>query len=215
VLAALLHRERGGGGQEVEVPMFEMAIDFMLVEHFGPGTFEPPLGPIGFPRQTSPQRKPYRTQDGWACILPYSDRNWRDFFAFVAQPQWLCDARFSDMAQRVVHVDALYSIVEACALQRSTADWMAFCDEVGIPCMPVLSMEELQDDAHVQAVGLLDVVQHPTEGAYREVRSPVRFSATPYALRRHAPQVGEHTAEVLREAGCSDAEVAALGGAEV
>ncbi|WP_326537879.1 CaiB/BaiF CoA transferase family protein [Pseudorhodoferax sp.] len=210
VLGALLHRERGGSGQQVEVPMFETAIDFMLVEHYGPGAFEPPLGPIGFPRQLSPQRKPYRTRDGWACILPYSDRNWQDFFAFVGQPQWLDDPRFADVAQRVQHVDALYAILESCAAERSTAEWVAFCDRVGIPCMPVLALEQLKDDAHVQAVGLLDVAEHPSEGRYRAVRSPLRFSATPWALRRHAPRTGEHTAEVLREAGLSDAEIDTL-----
>jgi crotonobetainyl-CoA:carnitine CoA-transferase CaiB-like acyl-CoA transferase len=213
VLGALLHRERGGSGQQVEVPMFETAIDFMLVEHHGPGAFEPPLGPIGFPRQLSPQRKPYRTRDGWACILPYSDRNWQDFFAFVGQAQWLDDARFADVAQRVEHVDALYAIVEACAAERSTAEWVAFCDRVGIPCMPVLGLEELQHDAHVQAVGLMGTAEHPSEGRYQALRSPLRFSATPYALQRHAPRTGEHTAEVLREAGLSADEVQALLGA--
>jgi crotonobetainyl-CoA:carnitine CoA-transferase CaiB-like acyl-CoA transferase len=210
VLGALLHRERGGGGQQVEVPMFEIAIDFMLAEHFGPGAFEPPRGPIGFPRQLSPQRKPYRTRDGWACILPYSDRNWRDFFAFVGRPEVGDDPRFSDMAQRVIHVDALYAMLEEFAVERTTAEWVAFCDGVSIPCMPVLRLDELKDDPHVRAVGMLDVAQHPTEGAYRAVRSPLRFAATPYELRRHAPRLGEHTAEVLREAGLGEAEVEAL-----
>ena len=210
VLGALFHRARGGGGQEVEVPMFEIAIDFMLAEHFGPGAFEPPLGPAGFPRQLSALRKPYRTRDGWACILPYSDRNWHDFFEFVGMPQCGADPRFRSMERRVQNVDVLYSLLEQHALERTTAEWIAFCDRVSIPCMPVLALDDLKDDPHVQAVGMLRIAEHPTEGKYREIKSPVNFSATPYELRHHAPRLGEHTAEVLREAGLSEEDVAAL-----
>ena len=210
VLAALLHRERGGSGQEVEVPMFETTIDFMLAEHFGPGAFEPPLGPVGFPRQLSPNRKPYRTQDGWACLLPYSDANWRHFFEFIGQPELTGDVRFSKIAERVIHIDALYALVEQHAAKHTTAAWMAFCDQKSIPFMPVLNFEQLQDDPHVKAVELFKVVDHPLEGPYRALRSPLRFSETPYELRRHAPRLGEHTAEVLREAGLSDVEVSEL-----
>lgn len=210
VLGALLHRERGGGGQEVEVPMFEVAIDFMLVEHFGPAAFEPPLGTAGFKRQLAPERKPYRTRDGWACILPYSDRNWKDFFDFVGRPELAQDARYLKLTDRVAHVDSLYALVAACAPQHSTAQWVAFCDRVSIPCMPALRMDELKDDPHVVATGFMELAEHPSEGAYRHVRSPLRFGATPYELRRHAPRVGEHTADVLREAGLSEAEIARL-----
>ena len=210
VLAALLHRERGGSGQEVEVPMFETTIDFMLAEHFGPGAFEPPLGPIGFPRQLSPNRKPYRTQDGWACILPYSDENWRDFFTFIGQPALMDDVRFSKIAERVVNINELYSLVEKHACTHTTNAWMGFCDEKSIPCMPVLNFDQLQEDPHVKAVGLFNVAEHPLEGPYRALRSPLRFSATPYELRRHAPRLGEHTAEILREAGLNDLEVSEL-----
>lgn len=210
VLAALLHRERGGSGQEIEVPMFETLVEFMLTEHFGPGTFVPPLGPVGFPRQLSPWRKPYQTRDGWACILPYSDRNWIDFFAFIQEPEMARDPRFSNVATRVEHVDALYRIVETRAMKYTTAEWESFCDRVSIPCMPVLALEDIKDDVHVQSVRLMEVVEHPTEGAYRSVRSPIRFGATPYQLRCYAPRVGEHTAEVLREVGLPEEEVQAL-----
>jgi len=210
VLGALLHRERGGAGQEVEVPMFEVAIDFMLVEHFGAAAFEPPLGPAGFKRQLSRQRKPYRTRDGWACILPYSDQNWRDFFAFIGRPEIEEDPRYQKLTDRVTHIDSLYQLVAEHAPRHGTRQWVEFCDRVSIPCMPVLRMEELQDDPHVLATSFMPVAQHPSEGAYRAVQSPLRFSVTPYQLRRHAPRVGEHTAEVLREAGLSESEVARL-----
>jgi crotonobetainyl-CoA:carnitine CoA-transferase CaiB-like acyl-CoA transferase len=209
VLAALLYRERGGTGQQVEVPMFETAIDFMLAEHFGAGAFEPPMGPPGFARQLSPRRKPYRTLDGWACILPYSDRNWQDFFAFIGH-SGADDPRYATMPLRVQNVDSLYGLLEEHAPRHTTAQWMAFCDGVSIPCMPVLRLDQLKDDPHVVAVGLMETAEHPTEGRYRQVRSPLRFSATPYELRHHAPRAGEHTREVLLEAGLGEQEVAAL-----
>ena len=159
--------------------MFETAIDFMLVEHFGAGAFEPTLGRMGFARQLSPHRKPYRTLDGWMCILPYPDGNWRDFFGFIGRAELAADPRFGDVAQRVVHIDQLYQLVEQHAALQSTDSWMAFCDRVSIPCMPVLELEQREHDPHVVAIGLMELVDHPSEGRYRHLRSPLRFSPTP------------------------------------
>ncbi|MBO9355982.1 CoA transferase [Bordetella petrii] len=210
VLGALLHRERYAEGQEVEVPMFEVAIDFMLVEHFGPAAFEPPLGPAGFKRQLSKNRKPYRTRDSWACILPYSDRNWKDFFAFIGRPELADDARYRRITDRVINVDSLYGLVAEHALLHTTQEWVAFCDAVSIPCMPVLRLDELKHDPHVAATSFMEPAEHPTEGRYHALKSPVRFGATPYRLRRHAPRLGEHTTEVLQELGLPQDEIERL-----
>jgi crotonobetainyl-CoA:carnitine CoA-transferase CaiB-like acyl-CoA transferase len=198
ITAALLQRERGGGGQAVEVPMFETMIDFMYIEHFGGFAFEPPLAKPGFARVLSANRKPYRTSDGHACILPYSDDNWRAFFDFTGRRDLAADPRFFPLPVRVQHIDILYQAIEEEAAKRTTREWVAFCDRVSIPCMPVLSLETLPDDEHVKAVGLFRTEEHPTEGAYKVIRSPVRFSASgPFRVRRHAPRLGEHTEEVL------------------
>ena len=144
------------------------------------------------------------------CILPYPDGNWRDFFGFIGRAELAADPRFGDVAQRVVHIDQLYQLVEQHAALQSTDSWMAFCDRVSIPCMPVLELEQLEHDPHVVAVGLMELVDHPSEGRYRHLRSPLRFSATPYHLHRHAPRAGEHTREVLLEVGMSEDQVQAL-----
>ena len=207
ILAALFQRERGGGGQSIEVPMFEVSIEFSLVEHMSGFAFLPPLGPPEFERVLNPQRKPYRTRDGFICILPYSDRNWRDFYEFTGRREFENDPRFHSLSQRVQHIDTLYSMIEEEAAKKSTQEWLEFCDRVSIPCMPVIHFRDLPEDPHVQAVGLFQAAVHPTEGPYRLVRRPVSFSDSPFELTRHAPRLGEHTAEVLAEAGFSRSEI--------
>ena len=199
ILAGLLQRERGGGGQCIEVPMFETAIDFNLVEGYGGVVYEPPRGPPGYARIQTPERRPYPTADGYACILPYSDQNWRDFFAYVGLDSWADDPRFLKRPDRITHADTLYAMIRREAPKRTTAEWVAFCDGADIPCMPMIDVEHMAEDPHVQAVNLLPVAEHPTEGAYRAVRPPVTFSAAPYVLRSHAPTLGEHTAAVMAE----------------
>jgi len=199
ILAALYRRSKTGEGDEIEVPMFETAVEFLAVENFSGFAFEPPLGPFGFTRMLAKSRKPYKTSDGYACILPYSDANWRDLFAFTGHEELLADPRFTELSERVQHIDVLYTLLEEEAAKRPTADWVEFCDRVSIPCMPVLAFEELVDDAHMQAVGMFSTEEHPTEGRYRSLRRPITFKSSRFKIRRHAPRLGEHTAEITNE----------------
>ena len=199
ILAALFARERGGGGQDVEVPMFETSIEFMLLEHLGGFAFEPSLGRPGFSRILSRFRKPFASKDGYICILPYSDRNWHDFLTAVGHRDLMSDPRYAELGTRVQNIDDLYALIETEAHARTNAEWVTFCDDKSIPCMPVLEIEDLPQDRHVAAVGLFATAEHPTEGAYKLVRSPVTFSSAPFSLRRHAPGLGEHTDDILAE----------------
>lgn len=201
VMAALFQRERGGGGQAIEVPMFETTAEFAYIEHLLGFAFEPSLGNPGYARVVSPRRKPFRTGDGYMCILPYSDRNWRDFFDFVGRPEMKSDPRFFPLVERVAHLETLYEIIEQDAPRHSTSAWVSFCDNVSIPCMPVLGLADLPDDEHMKAVGMFSRAEHPSEGAYKSIRAPVSFSSSPFRVRRHAPRLGEHTAELLAEIG--------------
>ena len=213
VMAALFQRERGGGGQAVEVPMFETMVEFNLIEHMAGFAFEPPLGPPGFNRVLTQTRKPYRTKDGYACILPYSDRNWRDFFDFTGRTEFKDDDRFASLATRVEHIAVLYSVIDEEADRWTTAEWMAFCDRVSIPCMPVKELADLPDDEHLKAVRFFRSEEHPSEGRYRAMARPTNFSGSEFEIRRHAPRLGQHTVEVLSEIGLSEAEIAAASGA--
>ncbi len=213
ILAALYRRANGGGGQQVEVPMFETAIEFMLSEHICGGAFEPPLDKIGYARILHKSRKPFRTADVYICIMPYSDKNWDDFFAHVGTPELKGDQRFATFDDRVRHIDVLYGLIEREAVNRPNDEWVAFCDSASIPCMPVISLDEIHEDQHVRAVGLIQVHEHPTEGKYRVVRSPVKFDGAPSKLRRHAPTLGQNSVEVLAEFGFSDVEIEQVVGA--
>ena len=201
IMAALFQRERTGKGEAIEVPMFETSAEFAYLEHLMGFSFEPPLGRPGYTRVVSPTRKPYRTLDGYMCILPYSDQNWSDFFDFIGQPQLKSDRRFYPLKDRVLHIESLYQMIEQEAPKRTTAAWVEFCDRVSIPCMPVLSLEDLPEDSHMKAVGMFTHDEHPSEGAYKVIRTPVSFRSSPFSIRRHAPRLGEHTAEVMREVG--------------
>jgi crotonobetainyl-CoA:carnitine CoA-transferase CaiB-like acyl-CoA transferase len=202
VIAALFHRERGGGGQAIEVPMFETTAEFTYIEHLLGFAFEPPLSKPGYTRVVSPTRKPFKTSDGYICLLPYSDQNWRDFFDFTGRAEMKGDRRFHHLEERVQHIEYLYGIVEQEAVKRSNAEWIEFCDRVSIPCMPVLSLDELPEDDHMKAVGMFGHADHPSEGRYKTIRRPISFSTSTFRIRRHAPQLGEHTDEILREIGC-------------
>lgn len=207
VLGALLHRERGGGGQSVEVPMFETSIAFNMAEHYGAAAFVPPLGPAGYARLTIPERKPYKTLDGYICILPYSDKNWRDFFIYINRDDLLKDERYATLGRRAQVFNELYALIESEAKRRTNSQWLSFCEKLDIPCMPVIPLDEVHKDPHVRAVGLFQEMEHPQSGAYNVIRSPIRFSATPFKVRHHAPMLGQNSFDILKEIGMSQVEI--------
>ncbi|HYD67341.1 CoA transferase [Azospirillum sp.] len=211
VTAALFHRERTGEGQAVDVPMFETMTHFVQGDHMGGATFEPAEGPTGYPRLLAPQRRPYRTSDGHICALIYNDKQWRSFFDLIGRPDILdSDPRFADMDSRTRHIDELYGFVAEHLATRTTAEWMEALTRADIPVMRLHTLDSLLEDPHLTATGFFQVVEHPREGPIRSMAVPTRWSATPPAVERQAPALGEHSAEVLREAGYDDATIAAL-----
>ena len=201
VLAALYRRAVTGLGDYVEVPMAESLASFNLVEHLSGHAFDPPLGNFGYGRLLSSSRRPRRSADGWVCVMPYSDANWRDFFDAAGRPDAASDPRFATINARVENVDALYGLLDEVVASRTTAEWMELCDGTSIPAVPVVDLEHAEDDPHLGAVGLLRTVEHPTEGSYRRIKDPITFASGNGGLRRHAPGLGEHTVEVLAEIG--------------
>ena len=207
VMAALLQRERAGQGQSVEVPMLETMTAFVMAEHMGGLTFDLPLGPPGYSRMLAPDRRPHRTADGHICILPYTDRHWKDFFHIAGRAELAGDPRLADAQTRSRHVAELYALIAECVSDEPTAFWLDKLKAADIPCGPVNPLAELPADEHLAAVDMFPRTNHPTEGSIRVVRPPVRFGDADYGLRYPAPRLGEHSREILREAGLGEREI--------
>lgn len=208
VLAALFHRERTGRGQSVELPMLETMAQFVLGDHMGGRSFEPPLGPTGYSRLLAPDRRPYKTSDGYVCTLVYTDKQWRSFYRAIgrSEAEFQADPRLQTQYSRAQHYAELYALVARELEQRSTAEWMELLEKHDIPVGPVHDLDALIDDPHLGAVGFFEEMDHPTEGAVRMVGVPSTWSDSPAAITRPTPNLGEHSEEVLREAGFSAAE---------
>ena len=210
ITAALLHKERSGEGQFVEVPMLETMASFNMVDHINGGAFEPAVGPFGYQRVTTPARRPFETKDGFVCLLPYTDQHWRSFFNAVDRPEMMEDERFSTYLARVHTINELYDFIRSVTPSRTTEEWVTACDEAQIPCMPVADIQELAKDEHLQAVKMFEHHSHASEGDTVLVRSPLKFSQSPATIRSLAPRFGEHGPELLQELGYSEAQIDAL-----
>lgn len=200
VTAALFHRERTGEGQFVEVPMLECVTSFLLVEHMYDETYQPPTGQWGYTRVLNPNRKPFKTKDGYIGLLPYTDRQWDQFFEVAGYGETIAkDPRFSDYFTRMKHISELYGLVEEAAATKTTQEWLDLLKPLSIPVVKTNRLEDLPDDPHLKAVDFFQTFEHPQMGGYRQMRPPVRFSKSPSNIRRHPPGLGEHTDEVLSE----------------
>ena len=204
VLAALLHRERTGEGQEIEVPMFETMVSYVMVEHLWERTLRPDDGTLGYVRMLAPNRRPFRTRDGYLCMLAYTDRHWKAFFALAGCPELSADPRYANISARTENVVELYATAEELLGERTTADWLADLEEAEIPAGPVNALEDLLTDPHLASQELFRRVDHPSEADTLQIGPTVRFSRSPAGVRRPAPLLGEHTVQVLREAGLDE-----------
>ncbi len=211
ILSAVVHRERDGGGQAVEVPMYETLVDFMMVEHLYGATFDPPIAQMGYERVMNVERRPYETKDGgYLTVLPYTDKNWTDFFRIAGREEMMQDPVFATHNARVTNSEAVYGLLSEIVATCTTADWLADLNEAGIPVMEVYAKEDLLGEEQLNATGFWHDIDHPTEGKIRLTDPPLRFSKTPSSIRDLPPALGQQSAEILAEAGYSDAEISAL-----
>lgn len=210
IAAALFARERGGRGQFVEIPMFEQMVAFVLGEHLFGHNFVPPMGPLGYTRVTAPWRRPYRTKDGYLCMMAYTQAHWRKFWNAVGKPEMLADPRFDSIASRAQNIVALYEIAGACIAGKATDEWLALLRELEIPAARMANLDDLFRDPQLAASGFFKRATHPSEGEILYTDLPVRFGDASTSSQRLQPRLGEHSFEVLREAGFSASEIKAL-----
>ncbi len=210
VVAALFHRERHGEGQEIEVPMYETLVSYVMAEHLFGRVFEPAEGTVGYTRLLSPHRRPYRTKDGYLAVLPYLNEHWRSFCEVAGRPELGADPRFATLSLRLAHIDDVYAETGRILEQRTTAEWLDILGRTNVPTMIVNSLDDLLADEHLVATGFWQQFEHPTEGRLNMPGIPMSFSVSPGDVRRLPPRLGEHSREVLREAGLDDDAIAAM-----
>ena len=207
ISAALYHREKTGVGQQIEVPMFETMVNYVMAEHLYGGAFEPAAGDMGYARLLSPDRRPYQTKDGYIAILPYLNNHWEIFCTAAGRPELVEEERFASLSARLENIDEVYREVSVMVSTKTTQEWLDILTDTPVPTMIVNTLEDLLEDPHLTATGFWKEYEHPTEGTLRLPDLPTRFSETPGSVRLLPPRLGEHSLEVLRQTGLSDEEI--------
>ena len=208
VLAALFHKERTGEGQEIEVPMFESMVSFVMTEHLWGQSFEPPIGKAGYVRLMASHRRPYKTRDDqYLAVLPYWDNHWRTFCELVGRPELAEDERFIDMATRLKNINESYRVTGEIIASRDRAEWLELLGDTKVPMMVVNSLDDLIEDPHLVESGFWQEFDHPTEGRIRTSSPPMNFSKTPASIRSLGPRLGENSTEVLLDVGLDQATI--------
>lgn len=207
---ALYRRERTGTGEAIEVPMFENLASFVMSEHLGAGTFDPPEGPLGDGRLLSPDYRPVKTKDGYITVGPNTNAQAFGFFDAIGQPELKTDPRFLSAAARTAHAKQYLAIRAAAMAEKTTAEWLVILGEKDVPCAAYNSLDDLLEDPHLTATGFFAPEDHPTEGRLRRTAIPNRFSGGMREDALPAPRLGEQSRAVLREIGLDDSAIARM-----
>ena len=207
---ALYRREKTGTGEAIEVPMFETAASFVMSEHLGAATFDPPEGPTGDARLLSPDYRPLPTLDGHITVRPNDNRQAFAFFAAIGRPELKDDPRFSTPIRRTENAAAYFTIQVEALATKTTDEWIALFAAADVPAARYNSIDDLLDDPHLGDVGFWTFDDHPTEGRIRRTRTPVTFAGGMRDAVVPAPRLGAQTDEILAEAGYAAAEIAAM-----
>lgn len=199
ILAALFQRERDGRGQLIEIPMFESMVSYVLVEHFyGRHLADKDLD-AGYVRVLSEWRRPYQTTDGHICMMPYTDEHWKRFFTESGHDKLAQDGRFHSISARTQNINQLYELTGSIVKRHSTAHWLQFCHEQEIPAARVNTLNELEQDPHLQSAGFFAELTDQGH-RYRFTNNPIRLSNSQVPLKM-PPRLGEHTREILDRLG--------------
>ena len=215
IVTALLHRERTGQGQRVDVCL----LDGLMLAHAARlsiflATGEEP----GRHGSAHPYLSPFQAfaaRDGWIYVAAWIDRLWAPFCAAIERPDLVKGERFATNELRVRHRAALNAILAPIFTHATVKEWMARLEAREVLCAPVNRYADLTTDPQVAATGMLVPDTHPRAGGFTSLGTPVRFGRTPGTIRTPAPQLGEHTELVLCEAGIAADEIARLRTAKV
>jgi crotonobetainyl-CoA:carnitine CoA-transferase CaiB-like acyl-CoA transferase len=210
VVAALFARERTGRGQRVDVPMLDAYAAFALPDVLGPESFHPvEEQPAGMLTATNIHRT-WKTADGHVVMMIVEDAQFRAICRAIDREDFERDPRFDGLLSRLSNGVALYALLEVELAKWTTAELVERARRFGAPLAPVNGVREFMADPQVRANRTVFEVEDPRAGTLRQLSHPARYAETPATLRRLPPQRGEHTDEVLAEAGYSDAEIRTL-----
>lgn len=204
ITAALLARAKTGQGQHIRLSMLDTVTAFLWSSDMGAQTY------VG--KTVSQQRAAsfidliYETSDGYMSVAVMTNAQWEALTRAVERPEWLDDPRFATPELRDLNINERLSLIQSVLIERSTDEWMVRLEAEGVPCVPVLTRQQMITHPQIEAGGILLETDHPTAGRLRQTRNAARFSETTPEHRRGAPLLGEHTAEILRESGVTTEE---------
>jgi formyl-CoA transferase len=210
ILAALQHRERTGAGQQIDTSLVDAGVALSVWEatqYFSGGGVPAALGSAH--RMNAPYLA-IRCADGYITLGAANERLFQRLAGVLGHSEWADDEAFADNARRVRNHRALAEQIEAITVAKPRAYWLALLDANEIPCGPINDYAQVFDDPQVQAREMVVETDHPSLGHIRTLGSPIKMTATPPNVSRRAPQLGEHTDEVLAEAGFGGVEITAL-----
>ncbi|HWD34361.1 CaiB/BaiF CoA transferase family protein [Pseudomonas caricapapayae] len=216
ILAALAHRDQGGGGQHIDMALLDVQVACLANQAMNYLTTGTPPRRLG---NAHPNIVPYQdfpTADGDFILTVGNDGQFRKFAEVAGQPQWADDPRFATNKQRVANRAELIPLIRQATVFKTTAEWVAQLETAGVPCGPINDLAQMFADPQVKARGLAIEMAHPLAGQVPQVASPIRLSATPVEYRNAPPLLGEHTQQILGEVlGLDAAEIERLQLAKV
>ena len=210
IIAALMQRQNTGKGANIEIPMFETMVSFVLQEHLAQQSFDPTVGPAGDLRLLSPHNQPVKTKDGYISFTINTDAQVTAFLKITGKDELLNDPRFTTVANRAKFVSEWFEVRGASLENKTTEQWLQIFRDADLPAMPCHTLQTLPEDPHLKAVGLMQYENHPTEGKTVAIRSTINVDGDYSPLRSTAAPKGWDTNDILNNLGFSSTEIESL-----
>lgn len=210
ILAALRHRDRGGGGQHIDISLLDCQVGTLVnqgLNYLATGQAPVRMG-NGHPNIAPYQA--YRARDGHLILAVGNDAQFRKFCCAAGRPEMGRDPRYATISDRVHNRASLNEWLGGLMAERTVDEWVALLEQAQVPCGPINTIERVFEDPHVQERGMRVDLKHPVYGSVPGIRNPIRYSKTPIEHRDAPPALGQHTTPVLRDLGLSDEDIAAL-----
>ena len=207
VLAAYIKRLKTNKGSCIEISMFEGMVSYTMLEHQYGEIFSPPLDQAGYPRILNKYRKPFKTSDGYICILPYTKKQWYKFFDVMNLIDLKKDNSFFSNMNKLNRVSKYYSIIEKSVKNKKNEELVRILTANDIPHGQVNTLESLKENLHLKETNFFRSFKHPTEGELVIPDTGIKLNSKSLPVTRHQPRLGEHTIEILKELDINDNKI--------